>query len=436
MGIHKLKLRLVETVTEKGMYLDGGGLYLQVGEGGKSKSWIFRYHVEGRGDRQMGLGPLHTIGLAEARERARRCREQRKDDIDPIEARNAATLAQRLEAAKNVSFRTCTEEWFDRNKAGWDPSTQSNVESRLRVHLYPKFANLPISAINVDLVESAIKPIWETTPMVARKALEYLEGILNWATAKEYRSGDNPASLKGPLGIRLKPFASVHTITHNPGPPHQEIAAYIAGLRAVRNKRTGQRPITSYAQEFLILTAVRPHQATDLPWKGEIDWDNNLWVCPRHKTRKKTNNEPHVIPLSDAAMAILRAMREFQATKGITSDYVFAHGPQEAFGLAGKKVTRDGLTVFLRRTMHRHDINNHGFRETFKSWAIDFDWPDQDSERALGHVVGSAMSRLYGRNEKRLEPRRQLMEAWAEYCNRIEPLDAKIIPMPNKAARG
>src|SRR5258708_1715870 len=127
MAIHRLKPRFVETVKAKGMYADGGGLYLQVGEGGGAKSWIFRYHVEGRGDRQMGLGPTHTIGLAEARERARKCREQRLDDIDPIEARDAARLAQRLEAAKQVTVATCADEWMELKSPELRPSSKRYV---------------------------------------------------------------------------------------------------------------------------------------------------------------------------------------------------------------------------------------------------------------------------------------------------------------------
>src|SRR5262249_27662212 len=154
------------------------------------------------------------------------------------------------------------------------------------LHIDPVLGKLAVSAINVDLVEAAIKPIWEKVPVSAQKAREHLESILTWATAKGYREGDNPASLKGPLGIRLKPFTSVHTTTHNPGLPHKEIGAFVAQLRALRNKRTGKRPITAYALEFLILTAVRVHQATDLSW-DEIDLGKRLWICPRHKTRKK-----------------------------------------------------------------------------------------------------------------------------------------------------
>src|SRR5262249_44396140 len=128
MAIHKLTPRFVATVTEKGMYLDGGGLYLQVGDGGKAKSWIFRYHVEGRGDRQMGLGPLNTIGLAEARDRAAQCRVQRLDGIDPIEARKLATLAQKQKAEKQVTFRQCAEEWLERNSAHWAQNTRVAAE--------------------------------------------------------------------------------------------------------------------------------------------------------------------------------------------------------------------------------------------------------------------------------------------------------------------
>jgi hypothetical protein len=226
MAIHKLTPRFVATVTEKGMYLDGGGLNLQVGDGGKAKSWIFRYHVEGRGDRQMGLGPLNTIGLAEARDRAAQCRVQRLDGIDPIEARKLATLAQEQKAAKQVSFQTCAEEWVERNSPGWVPGTLTNQKRTIRIHLDPMFGKLPVSAINIDLVETVLKPIWETMPPLGKKVLATLKGILDWATAKGYREGDNPANMKGPISVRLKPY--VHTETHLASLPYPEIGAFMA----------------------------------------------------------------------------------------------------------------------------------------------------------------------------------------------------------------
>lgn len=94
--IHRLKALAVERTKEPGMYADGAGLYLQVARGG-SKSWIFRYRFGGR-EREMGLGPLHTVSLAEAREAALEARKLKLKGIDPIQAKRSAALDQRLEA--------------------------------------------------------------------------------------------------------------------------------------------------------------------------------------------------------------------------------------------------------------------------------------------------------------------------------------------------
>jgi integrase len=442
MAVHKLTPRLAATVTKKGMYADGGGLYLQVGEDGKSKSWIFRYHVEGRGDRQMGLGPLHTIGLAEARERARQAREQRKDGIDPIEARKAERRTQEQKAARQVTFRTCAEQWVERNSVKWEPTTLRDIKRRIEMYLYPTLGDLPVSAINVDLAEAAIKPIWETMSVTAESARQHLEGILDWGSANDYRKGDNPARLRGPLGIRLKPFASVHTVKPHRSLPYQKIGKLIELLRTYRHKGTGKRLLTSYILEFIILTAVRLDQARTLRW-ADIDWDNKVWKCEKHKRSKETK-QPHIIPLSKTAMAILEQLQALQLMENIDSEYVFVHGlpsdPSRPYRkkiakkpYLGNMVSKAGILRLLQQTLGLPNLTVHGFRSTFKSWAIDHDWPEIDSEMALAHGVGSEMSQLYGRDAKRLEPRRRLMEAWAEYCNRSEPLDAKIIPMRTAA---
>jgi integrase len=71
----------------------------------------------------------------------------------------------------------------------------------------------------------------------------------------------------------------------------------------------------------------------------------------------------------------------------------------------------------------------HGFRTTFKGWAVEHGYPDDDSEMALAHTVGTSVRNIYARHAHRIEPRRLMMQSWADYCGRTEPLDAKIIPM-------
>ena len=127
MGRTSNRLSAVEVkgIGRKGMYHDGGGLYLQVSAGG-AKSWIFRFMLDGR-PREMGLGPVHAITLAEARKRAAECRMMRHDGIDPIETRRAERDQKRLEAAKSMTFDACATAYIDAHKApGETPSTSIN----------------------------------------------------------------------------------------------------------------------------------------------------------------------------------------------------------------------------------------------------------------------------------------------------------------------
>jgi integrase len=433
MAIHKLTPRFVATVTAKGMHADGGGLYLQVGDGGKAKSWIFRYHVKGRGDRQMGLGPLHTIGLAEARDRAAACRVQRLDGIDPIEASKAVKLAQEQEAEKQVPFHQCANEWVERNSPQWGSGTKGNNERIIRIHLNPLLGELLVSAINIDWVEKVVGPIWEKIPPHAAKVLRVLARILSWAKAKGYRTGDNPADPKGPISARLKPY--VHKTKHNTALPYQEMGAFMAQVRNHRNrdhcgKPINRRPVIACLMEFVILTAVRHGQARSLRW-DDIDWNDMTWTCRDHKTVKQTDGQPHVIPLSKQAMTVLATMREQQATYGTDSKYVFArHHPRRwpikpsrppAFTRVGKRVTQAGLGRMLIKGLGRRDLTIHGFRTAFRSWAKANRWPREDAEAALAHIYEGQVERIYTRDAELLEPRRKLMQAWADYCDRIEP---------------
>src|SRR5215471_13902602 len=105
--VGKLSAAAVRNAAQRGYYSDGGGLYLQVGGTG-SKSWVFRYKFGGK-LYEMGLGALHTVGLAAARTQARQCREHRLDGLDPLAVRRAARMQAKLDASKAMSFTACAE---------------------------------------------------------------------------------------------------------------------------------------------------------------------------------------------------------------------------------------------------------------------------------------------------------------------------------------
>ncbi len=148
-ALNRLSAVAVNTgISRRGMYHDGGGLYLQVSTGG-AKSWIFRFMLDGRA-REMGLGPLHTIPLAEARKRAAECRRMRLDGIDPIAARSTQRDQKKLEAAKAMTFDACAAAYIDAHKAGWQNAKhQDQWRNTLTTYTSPVFGSLPVQAVDV-----------------------------------------------------------------------------------------------------------------------------------------------------------------------------------------------------------------------------------------------------------------------------------------------
>ncbi len=197
----------------RGYYGDGGGLYLQVTPGGAS--WVFRYRTVGK-LREMGLGPLHTIGLADARARAQEARRQRLEGLDPIEARKAARRAAELDAAKAITFKECARRYIAANQPAWrNPKHVAQWGSTLDAYVYPVFGNLPVQAVDVGLVMKAVEPIWTTKPETASRVRGRIESILDWAHARGYREGENPARWRGHLENLLPKKSKVRRVEHH-----------------------------------------------------------------------------------------------------------------------------------------------------------------------------------------------------------------------------
>ena len=155
---NKLSALAVFRKTKPGRYADGGGLYLQVARGG-SKQWLFRYSRD-RKARQMGLGSVHTVTLAEAREAARGCRRRVLFGEDPIESRRSGRAAALLAAASAITFRQCAENYIAAHQAGWkNPKHHAQWIATLKNYAYPVVGNLAINAIDVGLVMKVLEPI-------------------------------------------------------------------------------------------------------------------------------------------------------------------------------------------------------------------------------------------------------------------------------------
>jgi integrase len=296
--VDKLSPKGVEKAKNPGYYNDGGGLYLLIGPN-EAKSWVFRYRADGR-LREMGLGPLHTVGLAEARGKARQCRHLRLDGIDPIEVRKATRTQAKLDAAKVMTFAQCAERYIASHKAGWkNPKHAAQWPATLGSYVNPVFGSLPVQSIDVGLVMKAIEPIWMVKPETAGRVRGRIESILDWATTRGYRKGENPARWRGHLENLLPKKSKVRRVEHHAALPYVEISDFMAELRQ-------QDGIAARSLELAILSAARTGEVISARWI-EVDFDGHLWAIPAG--RMKAGNE-HRVPLSDAALAILRRSAE------------------------------------------------------------------------------------------------------------------------------
>lgn len=392
--LNRLTAIKVAKLKKRGRYGDGGGLWLQVSEAG-TKAWLFRYKRGGRA-RQMGLGPIHTISLAEARAKAQEARKLLLEGKDPIDEKRAVAASFRARTAGVVTFRECAERYIAAHADSWKHAAHRRQwPQTLADYVYPKFGDLSVAVIDVGLVLKALEPIWKIKPETAARVRMRIETVLNWATARGYRTGDNPARWNGNLKELLPPRKRVQTVKHHPALPYVEIGAFMTALR----ERTGS---AARALEFAILTACRTGEAIGARWE-EIDLKNALWTIPGERMKA---GRPHRVPLSKRAMKILGSLPR-------DGEYVFIGAR------SGAPLSNMAMLNQLDR-MGRKDITVHGFRSTFNDWAAERTaYPREVVEMALAHVVGDKTEAAYRRGDL-FDKRRRLAEDWSGYCDKTE----------------
>jgi integrase len=395
----------VQSVRERGYYGDGGGLYLRVAPGG-AKGWIFRYGGRGR-RRDMGLGGYPAIALAKARELAGDCRSVLAAGLDPIAARNEKRAAAAVEAAKAMTFGDCATAYINAHEAGWrNPKHRQQWKNTLATYVSPVVGKLPVSAVDTGLVLKVLEPIWTRKPETASRVRGRMEAVLDWAKARGYRAGENPARWRGHLDHLLPAKAKVRKVEHHAALSYARIGAFLAALRK-------QNGIAARALEFLVLTATRTGETLGATW-NEVDLGAKLWTISAG--RMKAGKE-HRVPLSDAALALLEQMHDIRH-----SDYVFPGGRDR------RPLSETSLLMLLRRMGHG-DITAHGFRSTFRDWAAErTSFPREVAEMALAHAIPDAVEAAYRRGDL-FEKRQKLMAVWAAYCAKVETDAGKMVAL-------
>jgi integrase len=403
----KLTVRSVAALNSKGNYHDGGGLYLQVtlrADGSPRKSWLYRFvSPETKRERYMGLGSLEDVSLARAREARDAARAVLKGGADPIAARERAQAQAQVEAAraiaKAMTFDQCAEAYIKSHSAAWkNPKHQAQWKSTLATYASPVFGSLPVAAIDTGLVLKALERdgFWTTKPETALRVRGRIELVLDWATMRGFREGDNPARWKGRLAILLPARSKVRAVKHLEAMPYADVPRFMHALK--------EGPATAAnALRFVILTAARTGEVLGAKW-DEIDFTARLWTVP---TSRMKAGKQHQVPLSDAAVAELEKMRAIR-----TSDYIFTSG-------RGGRLSHTAFWKLLKSM--KVEVTTHGFRSSFRDWAgEETPFAREVCEAALAHAIESKVEAAYRRGTA-IEKRRELMKAWGEFlCGNAE----------------
>ena len=362
-----------------GRHADGNGLYLFVQPSG-TRSWIQRLLIRGR-RRELGLGSVALVPLAEAREKALANRKLARQGGDPLaEKRRTEGIPTFAEAAMRV---------LEQKRDGWrNPKHSREWLSSLRRFAFPRIGRMPVSEVTSADVLEILTPLWHRKVATGKRVRQRLRAVLEWAVAMEYRI-DNPCDRVGPV------LGSQQDVTeHMQAVPHREAAAVIRKVRA-----STALPAARLAVEFLVLTAARWGEVRWAEWK-EIDREGKVWTVP---ARRAKMNRRHRVPLCGRALEILEAAQALGTGAG---PLVFTHG--------GGRPLHDSAVRRLLRQLGIAAVP-HGFRSTFRDWAAEeTDHPREVIETALAHVVRNRVEAAYARSDL-FERRRVLMDDWARY---------------------
>lgn len=380
----KLTVLKIRSLAEPGRHADGDGLFLDV-TGKGSGRWVLRVQSKGR-RREIGLGSLRNVSLADARDAAFVMRKKIAQGIDPVAERKRDRQAI-------PTFRKAAELVHEEHEKAWKNGKHQNQWiATLQTYAFPKMGELLVNEIEGPLIRDVLAPIWLAKPETARRVRQRIGTVLDWSYAKGFRATEAPMRSLS-KGLPRQPKKDNHFAAL----PYAQIPDFL-------NELAGRESVGRVALEALILTAARSGEIRGATW-SELGLEAALWTVPA--TRMKMGRV-HVVPLAPAAVAVFERAKKFKAG---ASDLVFP-------GQNVKKPLSDMTLLKILRDMNL-SVTVHGFRSAFRDWVAEkTEFPGEVAEAALAHAISNKVEAAYRRTDF-LDKRRLLMQRWAAFCCRL-----------------
>lgn len=394
-SLNKLSARTVASLTQAGRHSDGGGLYAFISDasGVVRRRWIYRYVWRGS-IKEMGLGSLAEISLKDAREQRDRWRRELNAGRNPIDVRDEENKAPQ----GSVTFGACADDFLEAKSSEWR-NEKHRAQWKMTLDRYAlPLRGLAVEAVDTEAILACLQPLWKEKPETASRLRGRIETVLDSARAKGLipRNEANPARWRGHLD-KLLPKRQKLTRGHHAAMPYAQVPSFVVKLRE-------REATAALALEFAILTAARSGEVLGAEW-DEFDLDAAIWTVPAKRMKA---GRSHRVPLSARAIEMLKVLRASKTGKlvfeGTKKDHPLSSMSME---MVLRRMKIDGVTV-------------HGFRSSFRDWCGEATaFPREIAEAALAHVIGDKAEQAYRRGDA-LEKRRALMDAWANFCDRVD----------------
>lgn len=387
---------------------DGGGLYVQLNpDGSRWWRWDYRRPVTGKRN-TLSLGTYPEVSLADARGRQAEARRLLASGIDPGEHRKAAKVAGVEKAANN--FEVVTREWLGKQK--WVESYRCKVVAWMENDVFPWIGGRPVAELAAPDFLRVARRIEERGAIEsAHRIMQNCGQVMRYAVATG-RADRNPvADLRGALAPPMERHHAAITDPRELGGLLRAIDAYAGDVS------------TRAALRLAPMVFVRPGELRHAEW-SEIDLDAGEWNIPAHKMKMR---EPHLVPLSSQAVAILRDLQPLTGHR----QYVFPGGRSPK-----RPLSDNALTAALRRMgFDKETMTAHGFRATARTLLDEvLGWRPDLIEHQLAHAVRDPNGRAYNRTSH-LPERRKMMQAWADYLDALRADTGNVVvPFKPKAA--
>ena len=415
-NIHRLTDRQIRAAAKP--LGDGGGLWVY--PRGVARIWIYRYSAAGK-QREMGLGGYPDVSLAEARQKAAEVRELRRHGIDPLEHRRQQEAASEAAEAATPTFTQAAARYIRSKRRAWSNIRHAREwPSSLKRYARAKIGSKPVDQIDTADVLAVLQPVWHSRPETASRVQSRLENVLDYSAAMGWRDKANPARWKGhldrllPSPTTIKRQQNGGAVRHYPAMPYSGVPAFMSDLKRLSST-------SAAALRFLILTCCRTSEVLKAQW-SEIDLESRTWTIPASRMKARVE---HRVPLSDQAIEVLRSVPKIAGNL-----HVFPGARQ------GKPLSGMALLMCMRKQGHgvngeKSNAVPHAFRSSFADWAgEETAYPTNVVEAALAHRISNAVQAAYERGDK-YRKRIELMQAWADYCDRAAA--SNVVPIRHTA---